>query len=118
MQEIIKLVTEKLGISADKAVPAIKGVLGYLRGQLPEGATAAFDKAIGGAANADTQVSNLADVAEKTDLSTTQVAGVGGAVLEWLKDKLPGNVFDSIGGLFEGGGIGGFVKKLVSKVTG
>jgi hypothetical protein len=118
MQEIIKLVTEKLGISADKAMPAIKGVLGYLRGQLPEGATAAFDKAIGGAANANTEVNSLADVANQTDLSTTQVASVGGAVLEWLKGKLPTETFDSIGGLLSEGGIGGFVKKLVSKVTG
>jgi hypothetical protein len=118
MQEIINLVTEKAGIGADQARSAVKGVLGFFRNHLPEGATAAFDKAIGGAANADQEVSNLADVAEKNNLSTSQLTSVGGTVLEWLKGKLPPNVFESIEALVGSGGIAGFVKGLLSKVTG
>jgi len=118
MQEIIKMVTEKLGISADQARPVIQGLLGFFRNKLPEGSTAAFDKAIGGAQNADTQVSSLADVAEKSDLSTSQITSVGTTVIEWLKGKLPANVFENIEGLIGSGGIGGYLKNLVSKVTG
>jgi hypothetical protein len=118
MQEIVKLVTEKLGISADQARPAIQGVLGFLRNHLPDNATAAFDKAIGGAENADQSVASLADVTEKSDLSTSQLTSVGSTVMEWLKGKLPENAFSSIEGLIGDGGIAGFFKKLVSKVTG
>jgi len=118
MQEIIKLVTEKLGISADQARPAIQGVLGFLRNHLPDSAIAAFDKAIGGAEHADQSAASLADVASKTDLSTSQLTSVGGTVMEWLKGKLPADAFGSLEGLIGEGGIAGFFKKLVSKVTG
>jgi len=118
MQEIIKLVTEKLGISADQARPAIQGVLGFFRHHLPDSATAAFDKAIGGAENADQSVASLADVTQKTDLSTGQLTSLGGTVMEWLKGKLPADAFGSLEGLIGEGGIAGFFKKLVSKVTG
>lgn len=48
MDELIKLVTDKIGISPDQAEKAVETVLGFLRDKLPAPIAGQIDKIIGG----------------------------------------------------------------------
>lgn len=48
MDELVKLVSEKTGISEDQAREAVKIVIGYLKDELPKPIAGQIDKALGG----------------------------------------------------------------------
>lgn len=65
MDEIIKLVTQKAGIPADKAQLAVTTVLGYLKDKLPSPIAAQLDNAVkGGAGPGGAASSGLGDMAK------------------------------------------------------
>jgi uncharacterized protein (DUF2267 family) len=51
MEELIRQVTERTGISEDQARTAIDTVMGYMRDKLPASASGMLDGALGGGAN-------------------------------------------------------------------
>ena len=51
MEELIKQVSQRSGISEDQARKAVDTVLGYMRDKLPASASGMLDSAIGGGAN-------------------------------------------------------------------
>lgn len=48
MDELVKLVSEKTGISEDQARQAVEAVVGYLKDKLPEPIAGQIDKALSG----------------------------------------------------------------------
>ena len=69
MEELIKQVTERTGISENQARTAVNTVLGYLRDKLPAGVSAPIDNLIGGGANV---AGDVADTAQNV------LGGIGG----------------------------------------
>lgn len=66
MDELIKRITEKTGISADQARTAITTVTGFLKEKLPAPIAGQVDNAIGGASGAGgAVVDKVGDVAAK-----------------------------------------------------
>jgi hypothetical protein len=51
MEELIKQVSQRSGISEDQARKAVDTVLGYMRDKLPASASGMIDSVIGGGAN-------------------------------------------------------------------
>ncbi|HJR07066.1 MAG TPA: hypothetical protein VJ842_07410 [Pyrinomonadaceae bacterium] len=51
MEELIKQVSQRSGISEDQARKAVDTVLGYMRDKLPASVSGTIDSAIGGGAN-------------------------------------------------------------------
>lgn len=49
MDELIKLVTQKTGISADQAKMAVETVVNFLKGKLPKPVASQIDGVLGGA---------------------------------------------------------------------
>jgi hypothetical protein len=64
MDELINLVTQKVGIPADKAQLAVTTVLGYLKGKLPGSMAGQIDSLIGGA-SAGGGTGGLGDMAKR-----------------------------------------------------
>lgn len=79
MEELIKQVTERTGISPEQAQTAVTTVLGFLKTRLPEPLAGHLDSLIGGGAGA------AGDIA----------GGLGGAA---------GSVLGGLGGMLGGGG--------------
>lgn len=75
MEELIRQVTERAGISEEQARTAVNTVLGYLRTNLPAGLAGPLDSLLGGGA-----------------------AGAGGG---GLADQA-GNIVGGLGGMFGG----------------
>ena len=101
MEELIKLVTGKLGISADKARTAIEAALGFLRGKLPAEATSQLDsslKSLGLTGPLPEAVDDEAAVAAKAGIETSQVPPLLETVLTFLKAKLPAGGLSRPGG--------------------
>ncbi len=69
MEELIKQVTERAGISEEQARSAVNTVLGYLKTNLPAGLAGPLDSVLGGGAGAG---GGLADQAGNL------VGGLGG----------------------------------------
>jgi hypothetical protein len=112
MEDLIKLVTEKVGLAGDQAGTAVSSVLGFLKGQLPEDMAGQFTKALGGL-DITQGMGSLDDVVKKTGLSLDQVGSVVQTVLGFLKDKLPAPLMEQFQGLMGGGGLlAGIAKKL------
>ena len=117
VEEILKLVTEKSGLGADKLRSVVQTVLGFLRSRVPASAQSQFDAAVG-TQGADLPPAEPRDVtreAEKAGLSAGQVKSVVDTVLEFLKSKLPADVYNQIAGqvttlVGEAGGKGLFQK--------
>ena len=77
MDELIKQVVERTGISEQQARGAVETVLGFLKGRLPEPLAGHLDSFLGGAAGA----------------AGGAVSGLGGAA---------GDVLGGLGGMFGG----------------
>jgi hypothetical protein len=60
MDELVKLVSQKTGLSEDMAKVAVDTVVGYLKDRLPDPIAAQIDGVLGGAGD----VSDLGDVAQ------------------------------------------------------
>lgn len=58
MDELVKLVSEKAGISADQARAAVETVLGFLKSKLPAPVAGQLDAVLGGGKG------NLGDIAK------------------------------------------------------
>ncbi|MGI9108123.1 MAG: hypothetical protein ACR2G4_17985 [Pyrinomonadaceae bacterium] len=69
MEELIKQVTERTGITETQARTAIDTVLGYMRDKLPATVSGSIDQVIGGGANV---AGDLADSAHNV------LGGLGG----------------------------------------
>jgi hypothetical protein len=69
MEELIKQVSQRSGISEDQARKAVDTVLGYMRDKLPASASGMIDSAIGGGANV---AGGVADTAQNV------LGGIGG----------------------------------------
>jgi hypothetical protein len=52
MDELIKLLTQKVGITEKQAAQAVETVIGYLKGQLPAPLASQIDGILGGAGKA------------------------------------------------------------------
>ncbi|MBN8688468.1 MAG: hypothetical protein J0M10_15720 [Chitinophagales bacterium] len=64
MQELIKLVTEKTGISADQATKAVETVLGFIKDKMPGGIGGQVESFISGnAGSVGDVIDNLKDKA-------------------------------------------------------
>jgi nucleoid DNA-binding protein len=53
MDELVKLVSEKVGLSEDQARQAVETVVGYLKENLPEPIAGQVDKVLSGAGGVD-----------------------------------------------------------------
>ncbi len=60
MDELIKLVSQKTGLSEDRAKVAVDTVVGYLKDKLPDPIAAQIDSVLGGTGD----VSDLGNVAQ------------------------------------------------------
>ncbi|HEY1380707.1 MAG TPA: hypothetical protein VGF55_28150 [Gemmataceae bacterium] len=115
MEELLKRVQEKTGLSMDQAKSAVAAVLGFIRGKLPEQATAQFDSALSGLGHKGPVPADVPDVnavAEKTGLAAGQVGSLLETVMTFLKDKLPAGVAEQLTGAVAKGGLAGVAQKL------
>ena len=69
MEELIKQVTERAGISEEQARTAVSTVLGYLKKSLPGSISSQLDTVVGGGAGA---------VADLTSRAGDVIGGLGG----------------------------------------
>jgi hypothetical protein len=69
MEELIRQVTERTGITESQARTAIDTVMGYMRDKLPASASGMIDGVVGGGANA---AGGVADTAQNV------LGGIGG----------------------------------------
>jgi hypothetical protein len=125
VEEILKLVTDKSGLGADKLRAVVQTVLGFLRSKVPASAQSQFDAAVGtqGADLTPAEPRDIMKEAEKAGLSAGQVKSVIDTVLGFLKSKLPADVYSQISGqvtsLMSGAGsAGGLFQKVASLFTG
>ena len=72
MEELIRQVTERAGISEEQARSAVNTVIGYLKTNLPAGLAGPLDSVLGGAGGASGAGGSLADQAGNL------VGGLGG----------------------------------------
>jgi uncharacterized protein (DUF2267 family) len=117
MEELLKSVQEKTGLSMDQARSAITAVLGFIRGKLPEQATSQFDSAIAGLGQTGKLPAGLPDVsalAEKTGLAGGQVGSLIETVVAFLKDKLPPDVANQLTTAMASGVLAGIGKKVAA----
>ena len=113
MDEIIRRLTEKVGISPETARSVVEKVLGFLKAKLPESVTAKLDSALGGQLGSVPPTSDdLAGEVSQTGLPIDKVPGTLEAVTGWLKEKLPEGVRDEVTNALSPGG------NLLGKVTG
>jgi hypothetical protein len=113
VDQIIRMVAEKVGISPEMARSVVAKILGFLKAKLPESATAQLNSALGGKLDGIPATSDdLADEVGQTGLPIDKVPGTLEAVAGWLKDKLPEGARDEVVKALtpEGG--------LLSKITG
>jgi hypothetical protein len=120
VEQILKLVTEKLGLPADKVRSVVQTILGFLRAQVPANLASQFDSALGGKA-ADLPAAGADDVAKAahaSELSAPQLKSLVETVLGFLKAKLPAEAYQQIegkvSGLLSGGGLLEKLKGLFS----
>ena len=62
MEELIRQVAERTGISEAQAQTAVTTVLGFLKGRLPEPLAGHLDSFLGGGAGGDAPAGGLGDV--------------------------------------------------------
>jgi hypothetical protein len=112
MDEIIRRLTDKLGIAPDMAQNVVQKVLGFLKTKLPESVTSKLNAALGGQLDSVPATSDdLAGEVSQTGLPIDKVPGTLETVSGWLKEKLPEGVRDEVTkALSPGGNILGKVK--------
>jgi uncharacterized protein (DUF2267 family) len=121
MEELLKNVQEKTGLSPDQARSAISAVLGFIRGKLPDQATGKFDSALAGLGQTGPLPAPAADVsalAEKTGLAGGQVGSLVETVVNFLKDRLPADVSSQLASAVSGGVLSGLGKKVAAMFGG
>jgi uncharacterized protein (DUF2267 family) len=121
MEELLKNVQEKTGLSMDQARSAIAAVLAFIRGKLPEQATAKFDSALAGIGQTGPLPPPAADVsalAEKTGLGAGQTGSLLETVVTFLKEKLPPDVSEKLTSALSSGVLAGLGKKVAAMFGG
>ena len=106
MEQLINLVVQKTGVSADAARGFVMKILGLLKAKLPEAASSKLNAALGGALDqADTSPASAADLVQGGDVPPDKAPAALTAVLDQLKGHLPesmsGDLQKALGG--EGG---------------
>jgi hypothetical protein len=64
MDELVKLVTDKVGISGDQAQKAVTTVIGFLKEKLPAPIAQELDKVVAGGAGGSGNLGGMADAAK------------------------------------------------------
>ena len=116
MEQLINLVVQKTGVSADAAKGFVLKLLGLLKGKLPEAASSKLNAALGGALDqAEAAPQSAADLVKESDIPADKAPAALTAVLDQLKGHLPesmsGDLQKALGGE-------GFLAGLVGKVKG
>ena len=115
MEELIKLVTKKTGLSEEMAEKGVEMVAGFAQGQLPSAVSDQIGGVLGTKASSDAKkVKSTEDlvklVTKKTGIPEETAQTLLNVVLGYLKDKLPdpfGDVVDMLlGGAGSTGGAG------------
>jgi hypothetical protein len=113
MEDLLKLVTQKFGLSMDKARTAVSAVLGFVRGKLPGPAADQLDGALqklGFTESLPEGVTDEAAVAKQAGVAQDKVGSLVQTVMSFLKEKVPGGLGD-LEGMLKGGG-GGLFQKI------
>ena len=120
MEEILKLVTEKSGLGADKLRSVVQTILGFLRSKVPANMAGQFDTALGTTAPPPAEAGDVLKAAEAAGLSAGQIKSVFDTVLTFLKNKLPADLSNQLSsqltGLLSSGG--GLFQKVAAMFTG
>jgi hypothetical protein len=113
MDQIIKLVSEKAGISADLAKAAVTNILGFLKAKVPA-AAAQLSALAGGVAESAPPVEDLGEALKKAGLPTDKAPAVLEAVVTQVKDKLPEGAAGELQSALasSGGGLAGLWNKV------
>jgi hypothetical protein len=120
MEQLINLVVQKTGVSADAARGFVLKVLGFLKRQLPEAASSKLNAALGGALDqADTSPQSAAEVIQEGGIPATKAPAALTAILDQLKGQLPesmsGDIQKALGGE---GGLGALAGKVAGMLGG
>jgi hypothetical protein len=122
VDEIIRLVTEKLGVPADKIRSFLPTLLGYVRQQVPQNLVSKYDEAVGTTPDQTAEATDVTAKAQESGLSLDQLKSVLDTVLNFLKSKLPADAFEQISGklgsLLSGGGLAGLLQKVAGMFGG
>ena len=116
MEQLINLVVQKTGVSADAARGFVMKILGLLKAKLPEAASSKLNALLGGALDqAGEAPQSAAEVVEESGIPADKAPAALTAVLDQLKGQLPesmsGDLQKALGG--EGG-----LSALFGKVKG
>jgi hypothetical protein len=120
MEQLINLVVQKTGVSADAARGFVLKVLGLLKSQLPAAASSKLNAALGGALDqAEEAPQSPAEVIQEGGVPPAKAPAALTAILDQLKGQLPesmsGDVQKALGGE---GGVGALVGKLAGMLGG
>jgi hypothetical protein len=120
MEDIIKTVAQKTGIPMETARQAVEGILGFLKGKLPESAASQLNSALdGGLAKLAPATGSLQDVIKSSGLAADKVPAVMESIVTYLKGKVPGPVGDQLATALEGHGLlGGIIHKVSELISG
>jgi hypothetical protein len=77
MDELIRLVTQKTGISQDQAQKAVTTVIGFLKEKLPAPIAAQLDGVIGGGGASGAGAPAAAGLAGMADQAKDMLGGIG-----------------------------------------
>jgi len=120
MEQLINLVVQKTGVSADAAKGFVLKVLGFLKGKLPEAASSKLNAALGGALDqAEAEPASAAEVVQEGGIPADKAPAALTAILDQLKGHLPesmsGDIQKALGG---GGGLGALLGKVKAMLGG
>jgi hypothetical protein len=119
MEQLIQLVIQKTGVSADAARGFVLKALGFLKGQLPEAARSKLNAALGGALDQAEPAQSAADLFAESDIPADKAPVALTAVLDQLKGQLPesisGDLQKALGGE---GNLGALAGKLAGMLGG
>ncbi len=121
MEQLINLVVQKTGVSADTARGFVLKVLGLLKGKLPEAASSKLNAALGGALDeADTSTQSPAEVIQEGGVPAAKAPAALTAVLEQLKGHLPESLSGDVQKALAGGegGLAALAGKLKGMLGG
>lgn len=126
MEELVKLMSRKTGLSEEMAETGVEMITGFLKGKLPTSLTGEVDSILGSAVStpkkeAKTTKELVKQVSQKTGLSEEMAETALELVLGYLKDNLPDPVAGVIDMLVSGTGnveSGVGIDELLSGILG
>jgi hypothetical protein len=116
MEQLINLVVQKTGVSADAAKGFVLKILGLLKSKLPEAASSKLNAALGGALDqAEAAPQSAAEVVQESGIPADKAPDALSAVLDHIKGQVPesmsGDIQKAVGGE-------GVLASLAGKVAG